>query len=71
MADSDTIATIKTQALERLEEITASPKPSYMIDGQSVQWSAYQRMLMDQVEWCNKQLAGESPFEIHTIGFVR
>ena len=70
MADADTIATIKTQTLARIEEITAQPKPSYNIDGQQVAWSAYLAQLQKVVEWCNQQLAGEEVFEIHTLGYT-
>lgn len=70
MADSDTISTIKSQALAVIETITASPKPSYNIDGQQVAWGDYLRQLQQTVEWCDKQLAGEEPFEIQSIGYT-
>lgn len=64
------VAAIKSQALARIEEITASPKPSYNIDGQEVKWSEYLKQLQETVAWCDKQQRAEEPFEIHSIGFT-
>jgi hypothetical protein len=68
--DAENIATIKSNALATLAEITASPKPSYNIDGQSVSWTEYQKMLMEQVGWADGQLNNTDPFEIHSIGYT-
>ena len=68
--DAEQLATIKSQALANLVAITANPKPTYDIDGQEVEWTAYHKMLQDQVTWADKQLAGEQPVEIHSVGFV-
>ena len=68
--DAEQVATIKSQALANLVAITANPKPSYDIDGQEVEWTEYQKMLQDQVAWADKQLAAETPFEIHSVGFT-
>ena len=40
-----------------ITEITANPKPSYSIDGQSVQWTDYLKQLRLTVEWCDQQIA--------------
>jgi len=68
--DFEQIATIKTQTLARIAEITAQPKPSYQIDGQEVGWSDYLRQLRGTVEWCNRQLAGHSPTEVRSQGYT-
>jgi hypothetical protein len=68
--DAEQIATIKSQALANLVAITATPKPSYDIDGQEVSWTEYHDMLQKQVAWADTQLAGETPLEQHTVGFV-
>jgi len=68
--DAEQYATIKTQTLARLVEITAQHKPTYTIDGQTVKWADYQRALEAKVEWCNKMLAGEDPYEIVTQGYT-
>lgn len=68
--DAELIATIKTQALTRIAEITSAPKPSYSIDGQSVSWNEYLRILQEQVAWADKQLGSETPFEIQSQGYT-
>ena len=68
--DAEQIATIKTQTLARIVEITAAPKPSYSIDGQSVSWGDYLAQLQRTLDWCNVQLVAEEPFEIHSLGFT-
>lgn len=70
MADADTIKTIKTQLLQIKLDLTAQPKPTYTIDGQTVQWTEYLAQVNKEIEWCDKQLAGEEPFEIHSQGYT-
>jgi hypothetical protein len=50
-------STIKTQTLTMIAEMTANPKPSYSIDGQTVQWTDYLKQLRLTVEWCDQQIA--------------
>ena len=67
--DIQQIATIKSQTLARMAEITAQPKPTYQIDGQLVAWGDYLTQLQRTIDWCNEKLAGERPFEIQSQGF--
>jgi len=61
--------TIKNQTLTMIAEITANPKPSYSIDGQSVFWSDYLKQLRLTVEWCDQQIAqSKAGVEEITIG---
>lgn len=66
--DAEQIATIRTQALARIVEITASPKPSYSIGEKSYSWAEYHKTLMDQVAWCNAQDAAMDPTEAVLYG---
>ena len=66
--EAEQIRTIKSQTLAVLAEVTANPKPSYAIDGQSVSWGDYLAQLRQTVRWCDEQLAGQEPFEEHTQG---
>jgi hypothetical protein len=66
--DLNQVQTIKSQTLTLIATITASPKPSYSIDGQSVSWTEYLKQLQATVAWCDEQLAREDPFEIHSRG---
>jgi hypothetical protein len=49
--------TIKSQTLSMIADITMAPKPSYNIDGQSIQWTDYLKQLRATVEWCDQQIA--------------
>jgi hypothetical protein len=68
--DLEQIVTIKSQTLARMAEITAQPKPTYQIDGQSVAWGDYLVQLQKTVDWCNEKLAGESPVEVQSQGYT-
>jgi len=69
-SDAEQIATIKTQTLARIAEITAEPKPTYQVDGQSIAWGDYLGQLQRTVDWCNEKLAGEEPFEFSSQGYT-
>ncbi len=68
-SDAQQIATVKTQTLARIAEITAQPKPTYSVDGQNIAWGDYLMQLRATVDWCNEKLAGEEPFEIQSQGY--
>ena len=63
----------RLQVSQRLREITATPKPSYSINGQTIQWAAYHRMLLDALKDLNEAIAaGEAdatPWEEHMQAF--
>lgn len=62
------LLTIRDQALAILKAITADPKPTYYVDGQTVAWNEYLARLQATVDWCNARLGGEEPFEISSQG---
>jgi hypothetical protein len=68
--DLEQIRTIRTQTLAIIAELTANPKPTYYIDGQTVSWNSYLTNLQATVDWCERKLAGEEPFEIHSRGIT-
>ncbi len=70
MADADVIKTIKSQTLSLISDMTANPKPSYSLDGQRISWHEYLAQLQRTVDWCDRQLAGEDPFEVHSTGYT-
>ena len=43
------LAIVRTQVISLIAELTLSPKPSYSIDGQRVNWGDYLEMLFRQV----------------------
>lgn len=69
-SDAEQIAAVKSQALARIAEITAEPKPTYNIDGQMIAWGDYLKRLQQTVDWCNEKLAGEEPFEFRSQGYT-
>lgn len=59
------LASIRSQTLMLIVEITARPKPTYSIDGQTVAWADYLDRLRKTVEWCDRMLReSEDPVEI-------
>lgn len=62
------LTTIRSQILERIAEITASPKPTYKIDGQEVDWTAYLQSLRQSADWIEEQIQAQRPFEIVSRG---
>lgn len=64
--NAEQIATIKSQTLAIMVDVTENPKPTYMIEGQSVQWGTYLEQLQKTITWCDQQLNSEQPFEFET-----
>lgn len=65
---SSFLTTLKSQIEARLLEITAAPKPSYSIDGQSFSYNEYFTTLMEQLAKTKEAIAQEDPlFEIDQI----
>lgn len=65
------LQTAKQQILANLVSITANPKPTYSLDGQSVSWESYHSMLVTQLAAINDLIVIESgPFVFQTIGEV-
>jgi hypothetical protein len=63
MADHEQLRTIRAQTLAILAQVTAEPKPSYTIDGQAVSWGDYLARLQATVDWCDRKLVDDEPFE--------
>ncbi len=68
--DLEQLQTIRTQTLARIAELTANPKPTYYVDGQTVAWNEYLARLQATVDWCERKLAGEEPIEIRSLGIT-
>lgn len=64
--DLSSIRTIRSQTLAMIAELTQSPKPTYSVENQSVSWESYLKQLQATVDWCDRQLTAEEPFEIRT-----
>jgi hypothetical protein len=68
--DLEQLQTILAQTLALIAQLTADPKPTYYLDGQTVSWSDYLSRLQATVDWCERKLAGQEPFEIHSQGIT-
>lgn len=51
----------------QLVEMTSQPKPTYSLDGQSVSWTEYLRMLMDGIKATAELLGTFDPVETRSI----
>ena len=71
---TENLTEIRLRASQRLREILANPKPTYMLNGQQMSWTAYQRFLSELIKQCNELIAAGDvtgvPFELHSQGFT-
>ena len=67
--DREQLETIKSQALAQLVELRVGPKPTYTIDGQTVSWQSYVESLERTIDWCDRKLTENEPFEIQSQGY--
>ncbi len=70
MAYIDDLITARDNFAAKLAEVSASPKPTYSIDGQSVSWTEYYKFLSEQVQSLNGQINDGEPFEEVSIGIT-
>ena len=62
MTDLETLQAIKSSILARMQDLLASPKPTYKTaTGQMVDWNGYLRELREQLKAINAQLVSEDP----------
>lgn len=52
----------------KLAEVSTDCKPSYNIDGQSVNWVQYYRFLSDQIDKLDARIAAADPYEFISEG---
>ncbi len=65
--DAENLRAAKSSLLAKIAAVSASPKLSYSIDGQSVDHNAYRRSLLAEVGEIDKLIqAAQGPFELHT-----
>ena len=65
------LQTTRTQIASNIKNATANPKPSYMIDGQSVQWSAALRLWAEMLQTVNDLISVEGgPAEFTSYGYT-
>ncbi len=69
MTELEKLEAIRDNIYAELATITASPKVSYSIDGQSVSWSERFSSLMNALETLNTLILAASPYELQTVVF--
>lgn len=66
---AENLTTAANNIAATLASISASPKPTYSVDGQTVSWSEYFQMLTMQISVLRRQAQeADGPFEVRTIG---
>jgi hypothetical protein len=68
MSEAATLATIKSNILAQLQDLSANPKPNYSIDGQQVSWQSHFDSLMLSLERINMQINSSEPYEFVSRG---
>lgn len=63
------LLTARDQIDAIIASITASPKPSYSVDGKSVSWESYLAMLLDKKETLERAIMmADGPYEARSRG---
>ncbi len=66
--DLEQIRSIRSRTISTLGELATSPKPSYKIDNYELSWNDYQKQLTATVDWCDRKLAENAPYEFRSEG---
>lgn len=62
MAELDDLVAARANIAARLKEITATPKPSYSVDGQSFSWAEYLAELQRSYDNLSKLIGAQSEY---------
>lgn len=54
MAASDDLIIARNNLITKYKTVSANPKPSYSVDGQSVSWESYLSNLSSEIDKLNK-----------------
>jgi hypothetical protein len=68
VASAEDLEEIRDNLIAAIKTATASPKPNYSIDGQSVSWGTYLDSLWARLRDVETQIASTSPVEIVSRG---
>lgn len=73
MPPLDDLQAARANLIARYRQVTENPQPTYDVDGQRVEHTAYRRGLLDEIARLHKLLAAEgdaalAPFEDITLG---
>lgn len=66
----EVLAATRDNYAQILLEMSARPKPTYSVNGQSFSWVEYQSFLRESIKQLNELIAaGQTPYEITSQGF--
>lgn len=70
-SDLENLQTAYTNVCTKLADVTASPKPSYSVDGKSVSWGEHYKQLTTLRDDLKKAIVNEEgPFESRISGWT-
>jgi hypothetical protein len=56
----------QTAILDNIDRVLSKPRPNYSVDGKTVSYADYLKMLYESLDVVNAQIQGAEPFEIFT-----
>ena len=65
----DSLKTARDNYASELATESADPKPTYSIDGQTVQWDAYRASLTSKIKEANELIEQGEGYEVTSIGY--
>lgn len=66
MTQAADLRTIRDQIIANVKAESASPKPSYAIDGESVDWTTWAKAQQDRIEQLNRMINAVDPYILAT-----
>ena len=66
MSQAADVRTIRDQIIANVKAESASPKPSYSIDGESVDWTTWAKAQQDRIEQLNRMINAVDPYFLAT-----
>ena len=69
--DAENLRTARSNFIAKLAEVSASPKPSYIVNGQQFSWTEFYTFLTQQIAQIDNLIAAEDgPYEVQVEGVV-
>jgi hypothetical protein len=66
MTQAADLRIIRDQIIANVKAESATPKPSYSIDGESVDWTTWAKAQQDRIEQLNRMINAVDPFILTT-----
>lgn len=66
MTQAADLRIIRDQIIANVKAESATPKPSYSIDGESVDWTTWAKAQQDRIEQLNRMINAVDPYILST-----